>query len=190
MDTLHEYLRTLASDAPAPGGGSAAMVCGAMGCALTAMVARICAGNPKRAGRRGEALDLAERADALRERMLAARAEDEAAFEAVVASRGDKAAVQAALAHAAAVPLRGAELARQALELAREAYGLENAQLASDVGCAAEFAAAALHACAYNVRINHRYMNDEARIAQQRSELEGIEREGDALLAQIRAALR
>ena len=35
--------------------------------------------------------------------------------------------------------------------------------LASDVGCAAELASAALAACAYNVRVNHRYMHDEAR---------------------------
>jgi formiminotetrahydrofolate cyclodeaminase len=52
-----------------------------------------------------------------------------------------------------------------------------NTGLASDVGCAAEFGAAAVAACAYNVRVNHRYMRDEASIERQKQALETIERD-------------
>lgn len=189
MDSLNAYLTKLASDAPVPGGGSAAMIVGAAGCALASMVARVCAGSKKYADVHAKALDLALQADALRERMDALRAQDEAAFESVVAARGDKQAMQRALHAAAQAPLEGAAAALRALELARDAFELGNAHLVSDAGCAAEFAHAALAACAYNVRINHKFMNDESAIAQQRVRLQSIERDGAALLAMLRGAV-
>lgn len=190
MERLNEYLTNLASQAPAPGGGSAAMVVGAAGCALVAMVARICASSPKYAPVLPLAQRLVERADALREQMLERKARDEAAFDAVMAARGDKEAMQRALFNAAAVPLEGAQAALETLRLAAESLELRNANLMSDVGCAAEFAYAALASCAYNVRINHKFMKDPGAIASQREALEDCERTGAALLAEIRGALR
>lgn len=190
MERLNEYLTNLASQAPAPGGGSAAMVVGAAGCALVAMVARICASSPKYATVLPLAQRLVERADALREQMLERKARDEAAFDAVMAARGDKEAMQRALFNAAAVPLEGAQAALETLRLAAESLELRNANLMSDVGCAAEFAYAALASCAYNVRINHKFMKDPGAIASQREELEDCERTGAELLAEIRGALR
>lgn len=190
MERLNEYLTNLASQAPAPGGGSAAMVVGAAGCALVAMVARICASSPKYATVLPLAQRLVERADALREQMLERKARDEAAFDAVMAARGDKEAMQRALFNAAAVPLEGAQAALETLRLAAESLELRNANLMSDVGCAAEFAYAALASCAYNVRINHKFMKDPGAIASQREALEDCERTGAALLAEVRSALR
>jgi formiminotetrahydrofolate cyclodeaminase len=190
LETLNEYLTKLASEAPVPGGGSAAMVAGAEGCALVAMVARICAGSPKYAAVRGNAERLVARADALRAQMLEHKTSDEAAYDAVVAARGDKEAMQRALFHAAEVPLQGAQAALKALRLAGHALELKNAHLVSDVGCAAEFAYAALAACAYNVRINHKFMKDEGAVAAQRDELERFEREAAALLSGIRVTCR
>jgi formiminotetrahydrofolate cyclodeaminase len=189
VEPLNDYLTKLASDAPVPGGGSAAMVAGAEGCALVAMVARICAGSPKYATVRGIAEALVARADALREEMLEFKTADEAAYDAVVAARGDKDAMQRALRHAADVPLRGAEASLKALRLAAEALELRNANLVSDVGCAAEFAHAALMACAYNVEINHKFMKDEIAIGAQRERLHRLEREANALLPAIRRAV-
>ena len=186
LEELNEYLTKLASDAPVPGGGSAAMVAGAEGCALVAMVARICAGSPKYEAVRSTAERLIEEADALLAQMLDLKASDEAAYDAVVAARGDKDAMQRALRHAADVPLRGAEAALKVLRLAAEALELQNANLISDVGCAAEFAHAALTACAYNVEINHKFMKDSGVIAAQRHELHRLQREANALLPAIR----
>ena len=58
--------------------------------------------------------------------------------------------------------------------------------LASDVGCAAEFAHAAVAGCAYNVRINHRYMHDESAIAEQAGTLAGYEAEAADILERVR----
>lgn len=200
MESLSEYLTQLASDWPTPGGGSAATVVGASGAALVAMVARISATNPKYAAHKDDALEIVAQADALREEFLRARERDEAAYDRVVAAtampkstddekRLRTGALQNALAHAAAEPLLAAELALDALRLANRALDIPNKNLVSDIGCAAEFAHAALLACGYNVRINHRFMHDGEAIEAQRHMLERFEREGEALLTAIRRAI-
>jgi formiminotetrahydrofolate cyclodeaminase len=158
------------------------------------MVARITRENPKFSSVANEAGYLIVEADALRGRLLAARLEDEAAYRAVVEAmalpRADAAerarrtsVLQAALAGAAAAPLEAAALTVAALELAARARRLENANLQSDVVCAAAFARAALEASAANVRVNHHYMTDRATIAAQEAALGELERTGTELHA-------
>jgi formiminotetrahydrofolate cyclodeaminase len=189
VEALSEYLTKLASESPAPGGGSAAMVVAAAGCSLVAMVARICAASQKYQAKRHLADRLRLRADELREQFLQRKTDDERAYAAVVAARGDKSAMQRALHDAAAVPLDGARAALEVLELSANALELGNVNLLSDLGCAAEFAYAALLACAYNVRINHKFMKDAETISWQSAELAELEREALPLLASVRNAL-
>ena len=165
------------------------MVVGAAGCSLIAMVARICVASKKYEAVHDLARRLIGRADALRARLLELREADEAAFEAVVAARGDKEALQRALAGAAIPPLTGAHAALEALRLSSEALELRNANLVSDAACAAEFAYAALVACAYNVRINHKFMKDEAAIQAQSAQLQECERGGARVLHDVREAV-
>lgn len=198
---IEAYLEALASAAPTPGGGSAAAIVGAAGAALVAMVARITQGSPKHTEVHAAASRLAQDADALRAALLADRELDEAAYGKVVETmalpRGtpeEKAArtqrVQAALANAAAVPLQTAHRLLDVLLLARRSLDLGNDHLVSDVGCAAEFASAAMHACAYNVRINHKFMKNESLSASQAGDLEDLEREAAGELERVRTALR
>lgn len=166
------------------------MVVGAAGAALVAMVARICAGSPRYEAKHASARTLVSQADALRESLLRLKTLDERAFDAVVVARGDKAATQTALEQAAAVPLEGARAALGVLRAAADALALGNANLVSDLGCAAEFAHAALLAAAYNVRINHKFMKNEALIGDQQIELADLEQAAHPLLHAVRAALR
>lgn len=201
METLDGYADALASAEPAPGGGSAAAVVGALGAALIAMVARITAAKPAFAERIAECDEIARDADRVRGALLEARRRDERAYDAVIAAQAkprsspeEKAArteaVQAALLHAAAEPLRAAALTCEALDLSARALALDNRVLASDVGCAAEFAAAALAACAYNVRTNHAYMKDETAVRDQERRLRELEERGARTAGIIRTALR
>ena len=201
METLSDYLSQLASEWPTPGGGSAATMVAAAGAALVAMVARICSANKKYAVHADLARELVSQADGLREELLRARERDEAAFDRVIAAtamphenedekRLRRDTLEIALLHAAAEPLEAALNALGVMRLAAKALEFNNRNLASDIGCAAEFAAAALAACAYNVRINHRYMMDEVAIEAQNNALERYEREAAALLASIRKAVR
>jgi len=162
------------------------MVVGACGSALVAMVARICAESPKYAAVEPLARRLVALADELRAELMDFKERDEAAYGAVVAARGDKDAMQRALRTAAHVPLEGARSALAVLRLCAEALELRNKNLVSDVGCAAEFAYAALAACAYNVRINHKFMKDAIVVSGQGAELERYDREAKALLGGVR----
>jgi len=72
------------------------------------------------------------------------------------------------------------------LKLTESALDLENANLASDLGCAADFAIAALDASALNVRVNHKYMKNGALVAQHAHVLGDCERDAPQTAARIR----
>jgi formiminotetrahydrofolate cyclodeaminase len=197
VDSLEAYSEALASARPTPGGGSAATIVGALGAALVAMVARITRESPKHSARANDAASIVVRADSLRAELLSNRGTDEAAFGAVIdvqalpratdaekAERGAR--LQSALANAAEVPLRSAELARDVLALALEAIELGNKHLASDAGCAAEFGHAALAAAAYNVRANHAWLHDKSLVESNEARLHSLEHDGATLLARVR----
>lgn len=191
MEALEAYLERLASGDPVPGGGSAAALIGAVAAALVAMVGRIAATAPD---------DLATRADELRARLLDARTRDEEAYAAVVAAqalpRRDDAeraarrdALDAALKGAAEAPLHTAALALDVLKLIERLLKLSTGALFSDVASAAEFANAAITACGYNVRINHRYMHDKAVILKQAAVFVRIEGRAASIVASARRAV-
>jgi len=198
VERLDEYFERLASDAPVPGGGSAATIVAALAAALVAMVARISAGNPKYAEHAAAARAIAAECDVLRAELTVARERDERAFGDVIAAQRlpkstaeerveRRDALEGALRRAAEAPLDAAALALRALRLTERVLEIPNPHLASDAGCAAEFATAALAACAYNVRVNHRYMRDESTTAAQARQLAAYENEAQALLARVRA---
>jgi formiminotetrahydrofolate cyclodeaminase len=200
VETLDAYLERLASDAAVPGGGSAAALVASFGAALTAMVARIARRNPKNSSST-EALDtIVAQSDVLRVELADARLRDEAAFAAVVAAQAlpkqtetDKStrrqALDDALARAAAEPLRATELSLSVLELLEQLLEFPIQALRSDVGSAAEFASAALASCAYNVRINHRFMHDSEVVAWQEAALCEREVAARGILERVRRQL-
>ena len=198
---LESYLDELASSRPTPGGGSAATIVGALGAALIAMVGRITRDSPRHAEVAPRAAAVVARADELRAQLTSNRLADELAFAAVVDAlampktteaekkeRSDR--LQQALAGAASVPLRSAELARDVLALAVDALELGNRHLASDAACAAEFASAGLYGAAYNVRANHPTLLDRKLVAKQETALASLEDEAVSLLDRARRLMR
>jgi formiminotetrahydrofolate cyclodeaminase len=191
VETLNAYLERLASRDPVPGGGSAAAVTAALAAALGGMIGRIVSAPVD---------DLVTRADRLRGELHEARLQDEAAYAGVVAAQAlpkrddaEKAArrlaLEEALSGAAEAPLHTAELALEILTLVDRLFETKLGALASDAASAAEFASAALIACGYNVRINHRYMHDEATIREQAKRLVRLEGEASRILGRARAAV-
>jgi formiminotetrahydrofolate cyclodeaminase len=191
VETIDAYLERLASNAPVPGGGSAAALVAGTAAALVAMVGRIL---------KSPLDEIVATADALRAQLSEGQRRDESAFAAVVTAQAlpkhneaEKAMrrreLEAALALAAEEPLRAATLELEVLKLTVRLVEFSSAALASDVGCAAEFAHAALAASAYNVRVNHRYMHDLEKIAAQEERLRSLEAEAQSALAGVRAAV-
>ena len=176
MEMMHKtcetFLEELASKAPAPGGGGAAGLVGAVGAALGNMVGCLTAGKPKYAAVEADILALNAQAAALRLRLQSLVEADAAAFTPLARAYGipkddpARPAVMAkALEEAAAVPLEIMAACAEAIALL-EGYEAKGSVLAvSDAGCGALFCRAALEAAGLNVAVNTRLMADRARAA-------------------------
>ncbi len=176
------FLDALASSAPAPGGGSAAALSGAMGAALVSMVCNLTIGKQRFADVEAEMRDLLDRAEALRHEMQNLAQADLEAFnrlsaayklprttDADLAIRRD--AIQASLRRATEVPLRTARAAAAILPLCPAVAERGNQAAISDVGVAALLAHAAVRSALLNVEINLRLLEDSIYIRQVRAEV-------------------
>ncbi|HZP97725.1 MAG TPA: cyclodeaminase/cyclohydrolase family protein [Candidatus Limnocylindria bacterium] len=169
--TLREFSDRLASDAPVPGGGSAAAYAGAVGAALAAMVARIAT----KKSDDGSLRDYISEVDHLRSDFLRLVDDDSAAYGRVAeamklprASDDEKKArterMQAALLAASRVPLEIAKTSRRLLEACERGMPKAPAAAVSDVGVAALMADAALRGAAMNVMINLSSVKDPGQV--------------------------
>ena len=182
-----EFVNLMASDAPAPGGGSAAALEGAVGAALTAMVCALTVGKKKYADVQELAVESQKKAEELKARFVDVMDRDTEAFNAVSAvfampkdtdeqKAARKAAMQEALKGCTKTPFEMMQLACETLELTRSLVGRLNASAASDLGCSALSLRAAIQGAWLNVLINVSGINDEAFAAEYR-------KNGEALLA-------
>lgn len=190
-----DFLDAVAADAPAPGGGSVAALAGALAAALTTMVARLTLERKKYEAVQGEMETLVAESERLWAALAARVTQDAEAYDQVVAAyRLPKAtdeerntrqeAIQQALAHAAEVPLSTARDAVAALELARTAAYLGNANALTDAGTAAHAARAAFEGAALNVRVNADQVVDRGQAAAWLAELERLRGQCEAAFAE------
>lgn len=189
---IREYLDRLAAKLPAPGGGSASALVGAVGAALAAMVANFTLGQEKFAAVEDDVRRLLEAVEAQRAALLDLIQEDMDAYKEVSAAfklpKDDPAraeAVQRALKTAAAVPLAIVDRCLAVLRLLPELLDKGNPNLVSDVGVAATCAECALRSAWLNVEINLAYLRDEQYVRATRSALEGRLAEARDLAAQV-----
>jgi methenyltetrahydrofolate cyclohydrolase len=143
---IDALLDALAAEEPAPGGGSAAALVGAMSAALCSKVARFSADEGAVA-----------QAEALRRRLVALAAEDAAAFTAALdqlRERRDDFDLGRALAVAADVPLRIAAACADVAELGGALAERGKADLQPDARAASILAAAAARSAALLVEAN------------------------------------
>lgn len=163
--SIEKFCDVLASDAPAPGGGSVAALCGALAAALGAMVANLTHGKPAYKN----AWDTIEAAGAELQVMKAwfidAVDDDTKAFNEVMeamkmpsenpsqASK-KKEATEAATQHAALVPLSVVEKCVNALPHMAKCAELGNPNCLSDIGAGAHTLLAAAESASLNVKIN------------------------------------
>ena len=177
----------LASDAPAPGGGSTAALEGALGAALTATVCGLTVGKAKYAASQELVESVREKCAALQVRFLDVMDRDTEAFNAVAAAfalpkgtEEEKAArsgaIQAALWGCIDTPMEMMELAAETLELTESLLGRFNDSAASDLGVAALSLRSAIQGAWLNVRINISSIKDQDLAERSRAR-------GEALLA-------
>ena len=160
-----EFARVLASDAPAPGGGSTAALAGALGAALTAMVCELTVGKKQFAEVREDVLDVQAKASELQNRFLDVMDRDTDAFLVVSNAFGmpkatdeekaaRSAAIQKGLEGCTATPFEMMQLAAETIELTESLLGRFNTASASDLGVGALTLRTAVQGAWLNVLIN------------------------------------
>ena len=159
---VNEFVDLMASDEPAPGGGSAAALEGALGAALTAMVCALTVGKKKYADVQELAIESQKKGNELKAQFNAVSAVFAMPKDTDEEKAARKAAMQEALKGCTKTPFEMMELACQALELTRSVVGKLNASAASDLGCAALSLKAAIQGAWLNVLINIGGIQDQA----------------------------
>ena len=161
LATCRKFVDVLASNEPAPGGGGAAALVGAIGTALGNMVGSLTVGKKKYADVEAEIIALKEKCDALQTELLNQVEADEVNFLPLAKAYGipkddpnrDKIMEEATLI-ACSTPMKIMELCCEAIEYIK-VFAEKGSRLAvSDAGCGAVCCKAALQAASLNVFIN------------------------------------
>lgn len=166
---LVDFCAELASDSPAPGGGSIAALNGALSAGLSAMVGNLTHGKKGYEAVRDEMESVAEKAQPLKDFFIEAIDNDTEAFNCLMAAfslpkKSDEEkkirqdAIDEATKGATLIPFAVLEKSQAAAELALAAAMKGNRNSLSDAGVAGLTAAACAEGALYNVLINTQEM--------------------------------
>ena len=170
--TSWAFADEVASESPAPGGGSVAALVGALGSALGSMVAAISSQKAGGEGRWRELSDWAEKGQQLKEALLELVDEDTRAFKRVMDAlampkktdeekTGRAMAVEGATRYAMEVPLQVMEKSLAAMDLLRAMAEEGNPASVTDAGVGALCARTAVIGAFLNIRINAAALRDK-----------------------------
>lgn len=196
--TLIQFADELASESPAPGGGSVAALCGALGASLGAMVANLSAGKRGWEDQLDRFSEWAMKGQALKALLLQLVDEDTAAFNRVMDAFGlpkdtdaekqaRSAAIQEANKGAARVPLRVMEAAHSAFDLVKEMAASGNPSSVTDAGVGALCLHTAVMGAGLNVRINLGGIKDADFVKELSDRVNALTQSCAALLAEVMA---
>jgi glutamate formiminotransferase/formiminotetrahydrofolate cyclodeaminase len=170
--TINGFLSNLASDSPAPGGGSVAALCGALGAALSSMVCHLTIGKEKYKDNEEKIKQVLGECEMKRRALTKLIDEDTDAFNDVMKAfkmpkdseeqkKKRSQAIQEGYKKAAQVPLKTAVLCEETLDLALVVAEKGNKNSITDAGVAALIGEAGVHAALLNVQINLGSIKDE-----------------------------
>ena len=180
---IRAFLDELASDSPAPGGGSVAALCASLGSALVSMVANLTIGKEKYKDSWQIMEDVVSKSESLRFKFVDLMNKDTESFNSFMAAMKlpkateeekciRKKAMGEASKLATEVPLLTLEACVEVCELAYLAAKDGNTNTISDAGSAALISEAAGRAAAYNVKINLPGVTDESFAADFKARME------------------
>ena len=172
-EPLKTYFVEAGSGSETPGGGSISGICGALSASMMSMVCNFTAGKKKYAEVEEQAQNMLEQASAAIDRMLELAVEDTEGFEEIAQAYGmpkntdeEKAARSEAIQKGCKTALKAPEeifdTALEILRTLKELVDIGNTNLISDVGVSAITAMAAAESAAMNVKINLKFIRDDA----------------------------
>ena len=174
LNTIQEFLETLASKAPVPGGGGASALAGAIGAALGGMVTNLTIGKKRYADVEEEMTDWREQLESLRREFVRLAKADEEVFAPLAAcyslpygteeeKKTKDRLMEENLLAASLVPISIMEKSMEALEILEELCEKGSRMAVSDVGVGVQLIRAALLGAVMNVYINTRSMKNGKR---------------------------
>ncbi len=186
LTSIEEFLDALAAGESTPGGGAAAALTGSQAAALLSMVLNFTVGRKRYAEVEEELRGYLQRTECLRADLLALADKDAEAFGEVAAcysmprstdteKSARTAAMQTALKGASEVPLEMAALCLEILELTPPVADKGNSNVVSDAATAAHLAFAAMHSALVNVKINLKFLKDEAYVSKGQARVASLE---------------
>ena len=165
---VYDWVKDLASASPAPGGGGASALAGALAAALGSMVANLTTGKKKYAAYQQDIERILEETAALTDRLYGLIKKDEEAFLPLSKAYGipkeDPArgeVLEAALRSAAEPPMEMLAALAELPPILEELLEKGSRLAVSDVGCAATFCASAAQGALLNLFVNTRLMADQ-----------------------------
>jgi len=184
---IKSFLDEVASESPAPGGGSVAALAGALAAALSAMVCNLTLNKEKYASVHDEIEEVLERCEHTRDRLLDIVDKDTEAFNRVMDAlklpktteeekRIRKNKLQEAFKGAALVPLETARLCAEIIEVTKTVAQKGNQSSITDAVVSALMAEAGFKAAILNVKINLASIKDKRFVEDMEYEIELMER--------------
>ena len=169
---LKAFAEDTSSESPAPGGGSISAYAGALGAALSTMVANLSANKRGWDDRWEEFSGYADRGIALQTKLLALVDADTEAFNGIMDAYGmpkgtdsqkeaRTEAIQAATKHAIDIPMEVAEIAYEAMEVAESMAQIGNPNSITDAGVGAMCLRTAVMGAVLNARVNAGDLEDK-----------------------------
>ena len=166
------FLSELASDSPAPGGGSVAALAGSLGASLSSMVCNLTIGKEKYADVQLEIKDTLKKSEQLRKELIKLIDEDTEAFNDVMKAfkmpketeeqkEKRKQAIQKGYKTAAKVPLETAKVCEKILDIAMVVAKKGNKNSITDAAVSALMAQAGVKSAILNVKINLGSIKDD-----------------------------
>lgn len=185
--TVAGFIEELASDSPAPGGGSVSALNGAIAAALTSMVGNLTIGKKKYADVEEEMREIVSRVSEIQKELLEAVDKDSDAFNVVFAAfkwpketeeekEARSAEIQRGTKIAADVPMMVAEKAAELMPLIEKVIMKGNQNSITDACCAMMACRYAVIGALLNVRINLGSIKDETFVKEHADRAAELER--------------
>lgn len=196
-----ELVHEVSRETPAPGGGSIAALAGSLGAALASMVSNLTVGKKGYESHKEELIQLAEKAQQVKDELLKAVDDDTNAFNAYLEARRlpqstaeEKArreqAIQDGLKAAVMVPLNTAHLSMEAMKIARRVVEIGNRHSVTDAGVGAQMAFSGVRGGILNVLINLPQISDQNFCQEMKASCARLENEAESILNETLSRVR
>ena len=184
--TIKEFLEKIASNSPAPGGGSVAALSAALAASLTEMVAKLTIGKKGYEAVEDEMKAVARDAVKFKHKLVQAIDKDSDTYKDVITAiklpgstgaekRNREKAIQNGLKQATLIPMAIAEDAARVMELAGRAIAKGNKNTIPDGAVGVMMAKTAILSALYNAKINLSSIKDNTFIEKISRQIKGLE---------------